>query len=1234
MGTSRKIKIGIIALLCLIPAVIGFTQEFKSYIFSNFSTGEISRKLDTRIDFEKMNNGARIIQNMNVFPQGGVFKRPGTYFVSGVSDSSKAIRLIPFIYSTEEAYVIEFGDYYARFYKDHGQIQTVDEYTKLLLHCNGMDGSQTFTDASWNARIRPTITANGNVNISTDTYQFPSGSASFDGNGDYLMVPDSSDYQSGTTAFTIDFWVNFNSTSGFQPLWTTSLSGNSNYVCFYYEGTTNSLRFDNMIGGENLSSALVWSWTPVLGAWYHVALIRGWGGDPDKWTVTVNGDTLASAKTSTRTVTHLSGASYYVGGTINNFTPDYGGAGYAFNFLGNSGITNAQYKFGTGSLYLDGAGDYLSTHDDSSWDFSGTTLNTNYTISFFVRHTNLTGAQTYLSQYLNASNYWALQKTAGSGVIYSMVSAGVNLISTPASSVTPTAGQWDHVALIRTQARYGIYINGVQVSYENDKDIGTFAAPLYIGGLGAGSYLNGCIDNLVINPSNPFSAAPNSGLTNTITVPTVEATSIDYLLYLNFDWPFLNGYLDEVRYSSTTRWTMDFTPETDEYPLGASDAGTACQITTPYAEGDLADLKYAQSENTLYVAHRKYPPWKLTRTSHDDWTGTTVSFKSNILVSGASGYPGCVEFHEQRLMWAGSYNFPQTIWMSVSGEYENLTSGSTDSAAIAATLSASSVNSIRWMNSSKSLIVGTTGGEWIVGPATSSESITPSNIQAKRHATPGTSNVQGLKIGSDTIDIQYSGRKVRELTYSYEIEGYKSDELSLLAEHLFTGYTITQMAYQGEPFNILWCLRSDGILLGLTYLKASNIYAWTRFVTDGVIENITVIPSDNGDDELWLEVERNIITSDILNKSFDSLANWTKQDSGTAVSEIDPAGWLRLDTNLGAAGNASAKIYRTITLPPNKFTIEIKTYFDSLGSAWNDGFWLTYSNITWFFSAYFSSSGLRIMKTAGGDTEVGVDIVKCNAGAAGQTWRFQVDKSAGESLATVEVFLKEEGGAWVSQGTVDCDYEVAGQAGVLGLQQYGEITDNMVSHVDYIKIATGLGEIDTGDRYIEYMMPSEFDTIANMFYVDSGLSYSGSGTTSFSGLDHLSGRTVVVLADGAYIGEKLVSSGGTFVLTNPASTVHAGLPYTSILETIDIPNNIIDKKRVLKMVPSFYKTSYFKYGSNTTNAMPYVFKSGVTPYTGYLEMPVPGGWSLERTVYFESANPLSFSINGLQVNIE
>lgn len=202
------------------------------------------------------------------------------------------------------------------------------------------------------------------------------------------------------------------------------------------------------------------------------------------------------------------------------------------------------------------------------------------------------------------------------------------------------------------------------------------------------------------------------------------------------------------------------------------------------------------------------------------------------------------------------------------------------------------------------------------------------------------------------------------------------------------------------------------------------------------------------------------LSPNIMNENFDALsASWVSSSTGDAATQINPAGQLEIDTNNSAADNRYAGRYKDVPIP-DKFTIEIKTYFNAIGTLANgDSFEITYPTATWVFLVNFCSDGLYISKTGAVKTEVGADVVLCNAGAAWQVWRFQVDKSAGEDAATVEVFLDN-----VSLGTVDCDYEVAGYVDSrFRLRLFGYATDDRISHIDYIRVATGLGAINDAD---------------------------------------------------------------------------------------------------------------------------------------------------------------------------
>jgi len=89
---------------------------------TNFTGGELSPRLDGRNDLAKYSSGCKTLQNMVVYPHGSSARRPGTSFVAEVKTSSAKTRLIPFEFSTEQTYILEFGNQYIRFYKDSGAI--------------------------------------------------------------------------------------------------------------------------------------------------------------------------------------------------------------------------------------------------------------------------------------------------------------------------------------------------------------------------------------------------------------------------------------------------------------------------------------------------------------------------------------------------------------------------------------------------------------------------------------------------------------------------------------------------------------------------------------------------------------------------------------------------------------------------------------------------------------------------------------------------------------------------------------------------------------------------------------------------------------------------------------------------------------------------------------------------------------------------------------------------------
>lgn len=242
--------------------------------------------------------------------------------------------------------------------------------------------------------------------------------------------------------------------------------------------------------------------------------------------------------------------------------------------------------------------------------------------------------------------------------------------------------------------------------------------------------------------------------------------------------------------------------------------------------------------------------------------------------SGTTGYPACVTFYEDRLTWAGPTSYPQRIDMSKTSDYENMAPTATDGTvaddnAVAITLNSNDVQAIRWMsNDEKGLMVGTTSAEWIVRPSTASEALSPTNVSAKESTFHGSANVAPVKAGKATLYVQRAGRKVRELAYVYELDGFRSPDLTVLSEHV-TLSGVKEMTYQKEPHALVWAVRNDGTFAALTYERDQKVLGWHRHTMGGysdsghtvnaLVESACCIPSADGTrNEVWMVVKRYI----------------------------------------------------------------------------------------------------------------------------------------------------------------------------------------------------------------------------------------------------------------------------------------------------------------------------------------------------------------------------------------
>lgn len=221
-------------------------------------------------------------------------------------------------------------------------------------------------------------------------------------------------------------------------------------------------------------------------------------------------------------------------------------------------------------------------------------------------------------------------------------------------------------------------------------------------------------------------------------------------------------------------------------------------------------------------------------------------------------YPAAVTYFEQRRWFGGTNSSAQGIWATRNGTQSNLTSSvpTRDDDALQFKIASREQNAIRHLVPLSDIIALTVGGEFRIF-ADSAPNITPTSLSIKPQGYAGASNVQPVVTPGSILYVQAQGSRVREMAYNWQNSAYSSIDVSIMAPHLFDTYTLVDVAYVRAPVATLWAVRSDGTLLGLTYVPEQEVYGWHQHTTDGVFESVAVV-AEGLEDALYAVVRRTI----------------------------------------------------------------------------------------------------------------------------------------------------------------------------------------------------------------------------------------------------------------------------------------------------------------------------------------------------------------------------------------
>jgi hypothetical protein len=510
--------------------------------------------------------------------------------------------------------------------------------------------------------------------------------------------------------------------------------------------------------------------------------------------------------------------------------------------------------------------------------------------------------------------------------------------------------------------------------------------------------------------------------------------------------------------------------------------------------------------------------------------------------ANSGDYPSAVTYIQQRRGFANTNNDPEKIWLSRIGQYPNFTTNSPlqDDDAVTFTMAGRQVNAVRHLLDLGKLVVFTTSGEWLV-EGDASGIITPSGLNPKQQSYNGSSTLPPLVIGGNALYVQARGSIVRDLAFTFQSDRYEGSDLTVFSAHLFDKYSLVDWTYQQIPHSVIWAVRDDGVLLGLTYVREQQLWGWHRHDTDGDFENACSIP-EGTEDAVYLVVNRTIggVTKRFIERMQTRMVDDIKDS-------------IFMDSALSYDGRHTGSTTMTLT-------------------EYLAGGWLYTSKLTLTASASTFAS-----------TDVGNEIQL--TGADGEVIRFEITEYVS---------------ATVVRGKPHKTVPVAMRS---------------------VAVSTWAMAVD-----------------------------------ELSGLWHIEGEAVSVLADGFVVGSPnnaayttLTVTNGAITLDKPHAVIHVGLPYISDLETLDIDTaqgeTLVDKKKHISRVTAYAEDSRGGFvgprppTDDDTDPLEdlYEFKvrntenydDPVALTTGTFEINIEPQWNSNGRVFVRQVDPLPLAILAL-----
>ena len=804
-----------------------------------FTGGEVSAKVDARIDIAKYRAMMRQCQNVIPYKSGGFTRSPGTLMIApcklvNSAGHNYAVRTEPFIFSPDTTFDLEFGNKYVRFYSNKQQVQVTLADLPFWISVNAYSPGafvQRFGIAYYCIVAVPA--------------NFPLGNN-----------PPESDPAHWSTQTTLEVFSPYNADAGSAGPQPGSIYNTDIWGLAFEQ--INDVVYIASPGYPPYSltrySDLDWLMNPV--GFLTPALLDQNATDVQIAASGVQGNGITLTVSAPAWVPGI----YY---TVGNSVTELG-------VIYNCVIPNVSGTFGTdlASGYWVATNTFNAEHVGSTWQLSyvNPAAYLEYDGVAATGFANGTSANT-----ITVLGGWEVHT-------YGVWSSDVQI-----QQSTDGGNTWQTVQLLTSRSDANYDVTGTATVISLFRIVVSNSQPLTGVIVTAGAFVSGSTYTIVTIGSTDYTligAASNTvGLTFTATgVGSGTGTAAESAAGVTdprIVFEIVNAFLDGL-----VKITSVAGPYSATANIVTQLAIAGAWISDfPYVAGNRVSYSNINYICILAVTSATHPPSDATHWTADGWP--TV-YWSEAAWSEYRGYPAAVTLFQQRMIYGGSGYEPQRIWGTVTDDLENFALGdqtlATDSFAF--DLNAPSRGPIQWLIAQLDLFVGFSGAEWVVNSGSTNSTgqsagtaVTPTAINAVESSSWGSAqNVAPAIVGDVLFFPQRQATSIRQMLFSVYSQKYMTQDLTTLSDHLFTS-GIAQLAYQTRwrKQSLVWTVTQCGSLCGMTYELDQEIFGWHRRQTGyGQVDSSgNPIPNDNGfesvsvlpgtgldDDQVWVVVNR------------------------------------------------------------------------------------------------------------------------------------------------------------------------------------------------------------------------------------------------------------------------------------------------------------------------------------------------------------------------------------------